>query len=29
MRDESRSLRDTRRRMTQELDELSRMLGFD
>ena len=29
MRDESRSTRDTRRRMTQELDELSRMLGFD
>ena len=29
MRDESRSTRDTKRRMTQELDELSRMLGFD
>jgi MerR family transcriptional regulator, heat shock protein HspR len=29
MRDESRSTRDARRRMTQELDELSRMLGLD
>ena len=28
-RDEALSARDTRRRMTQELDELSRMLGFD
>jgi MerR family transcriptional regulator, heat shock protein HspR len=29
MRDESLSARDTRRRLIQELDELSRMLGFD
>jgi MerR family transcriptional regulator, heat shock protein HspR len=29
MRDESLSARDARRRLTQELDELSRMLGFD
>ena len=29
MRDETLSTRDTRRRVTQELDELSRMLGFD
>ena len=29
MRDESLSARDARRRVTQELDELSRMLGFD
>jgi len=29
MRDESLSARDTRRRLTQELEELSRMLGFD
>jgi MerR family transcriptional regulator, heat shock protein HspR len=29
MRDETLSARDTRRRLIQELDELSRMLGFD
>ena len=29
MRDESLSARDTRRRLAQELEELSRMLGFD
>ena len=29
MRDEALSARETRRRLTQELDELSRMLGFD
>jgi hypothetical protein len=29
MRDESVSARDARRRITQELDELSRMLGFE
>jgi len=29
MRDDALSARDTRRRVTQELDELSRMLGFD
>ena len=29
MRDEALSARDARRRLTQELDELSRMLGFD
>jgi MerR family transcriptional regulator, heat shock protein HspR len=29
VREESLSARDTRRRVTQELDELSRMLGFD
>ncbi len=29
MRAEARSTRDTKRRVTQELDELSRMLGFD
>src|SRR5918912_4136469 len=29
MRDDSLSPRDSRRRLTQELDELSRMLGFD
>jgi MerR family transcriptional regulator/heat shock protein HspR len=29
MREESLSARDTRRRLSQELDELSRMLGFD
>jgi len=29
MRDESLSARDTRRRVVQELDHLSRMLGFD
>ena len=29
MRDESMSTRDARRRLAQELDELSRMLGFD
>jgi MerR family transcriptional regulator, heat shock protein HspR len=29
MRDERLSARDTRRRVVQELDELSRMLGFD
>src|SRR5450432_1034423 len=29
MRDESLSARDARRRVVQELDELSRMLGFD
>ena len=29
MRDDSLSARETRRRLTQELDELSRMLGFD
>lgn len=29
MRDEALSARDTRRRVAQELDELSRMLGFD
>jgi MerR family transcriptional regulator, heat shock protein HspR len=29
MRDEALSPRDTRRRLTQELDALSRMLGFD
>src|ERR671927_368221 len=29
MRDEALSARDTRRRLSQELDELSRMLGFD
>lgn len=29
VRDEIRSTRDTKRRVTQELDELSRMLGFD
>ena len=29
MRDDSLSVRDTRRRLTQELEELSRMLGFD
>ena len=29
MRDEALSARDTRRRLAQELDELSRMLGFD
>jgi MerR family transcriptional regulator/heat shock protein HspR len=29
MRDESLSARDTRRRLSQELEELSRMLGFD
>jgi len=29
MRDESLSARDQRRRLAQELDELSRMLGFD
>jgi MerR family transcriptional regulator, heat shock protein HspR len=29
MRDEALSTRDTRRRVTHELDELSRMLGFD
>jgi len=28
-REESLSARDTRRRLTQELDQLSRMLGFD
>jgi MerR family transcriptional regulator, heat shock protein HspR len=29
MRDEALAARDTRRRVVQELDELSRMLGFD
>jgi len=29
MRDEALAARDTRRRVAQELDELSRMLGFD
>jgi len=29
MRDEALSVRDTRRRVVHELDELSRMLGFD
>ena len=29
MRDEALSARDTRRRVVEELDELSRMLGFD
>ena len=29
MRDDSLSTRDARRRLAQELDELSRMLGFD
>lgn len=29
MRDESLSARDTRRRLSQELEQLSRMLGFD
>ena len=29
MRDDLLSVRDTRRRIVQELDELSRMLGFD
>jgi MerR family transcriptional regulator/heat shock protein HspR len=29
MRDEALSARDTRRRVAQELDELSRMVGFD
>jgi MerR family transcriptional regulator/heat shock protein HspR len=29
MRDEALSMRDARRRLTQELDELSRMLGLD
>jgi len=29
MRDEALSARDTRRRVAQELDELSKMLGFD
>lgn len=29
MRDEALSVRDTRRRLAHELDELSRMLGFD
>jgi MerR family transcriptional regulator/heat shock protein HspR len=29
VREEALSARDTRRRMTHELDELSRMLGFD
>ena len=29
MRDEALTARDARRRLTQELDELSRMLGFD
>ncbi len=29
MRDETLSARDTRRRLAQEIDELSRMLGFD
>ncbi len=29
MRDESLTTRDARRRLAQELDELSRMLGFD
>jgi len=29
MREERLSARDTRRRLVQELDELSRMLGFD
>jgi MerR family transcriptional regulator, heat shock protein HspR len=29
MRDEALSARDTRRQVVQELDELSRMLGFD
>src|SRR2546421_11167828 len=29
IRDDSISARDTRRRLVQELDELSRMLGFD
>src|SRR3989441_10277261 len=29
MRDESLSARDTRRRLAQEVEELSRMLGFD
>ena len=29
MRDEALSARDARRRLNQELDELSRMLGFD
>ena len=29
VRDDSISARDTRRRLVQELDELSRMLGFD
>jgi MerR family transcriptional regulator/heat shock protein HspR len=29
MRDETLSARDARRRLVQELDELSRMLGFD
>src|SRR3982750_1578289 len=29
MRDDSLSARDARRRLTQELDQLSRMLGFD
>jgi len=29
MRDEALSLRDTRRRLVHELDELSRMVGFD
>jgi len=29
MREEALSARDTRRRLVQELDELSRMLGFD
>jgi len=29
MRDETLSVRDTRRRLAQELDAISRMLGFD
>jgi MerR family transcriptional regulator/heat shock protein HspR len=29
VRDEARSTRDNKRRLTHELDELSRMLGFD
>jgi hypothetical protein len=29
MRDEALSVRDTRRRVAHELDELTRMLGFD
>jgi len=29
MRDESLSLRDARRRLVQEIEELDRMLGFD
>ena len=29
MRDDSLSARDARRRLTQELDELTRMLGLD